>query len=81
MRAYNLKAIKIEPADGREGKIPTTPNVGLGSDIIVSDLYSIVKTYDKNFHPGKSVSPSLLNANGTPKKWYHQTGETFTFFS
>ena len=52
-RAYNLKSIKIEPVSGREGKNPTTPFAETGSTISISDLYSLVKTYDKDFHPEK----------------------------
>ena len=37
----------------------------------ISDLYSLVKNYDKDFHPGNPVHPSLLNKDGTPKKFYH----------
>lgn len=32
----------------------------------ISDLFSLVKKYDKNFHP-KPVNKLLLNEDGTPK--------------
>ena len=33
----------------------------------VADLYSFVKRFDKGFTAGKSVSPAMLNDDGTPK--------------
>ena len=43
-----------------------------GTDSInsISDLFELVKTYDKEFHP-KKVNPELLNKDGTPKVVYH----------
>ena len=73
LRAYNLRTIKIEPAGGREGINPTTPDVGKGSVQTISDLYKLVKTYDKSFTPGKEVHPALLNEDGTPRVFYHGT--------
>lgn len=79
-RAYNLKAIKIEPADGRlEIKNSTSPMSNAGSTISISDLYALVKTYDKKFSP-KPVNPALLNEDGTPRTLYHQTARDFTVF-
>lgn len=46
----------------------------------ISDLYSFVKTYDKNFYAGKEVHPALLNEDGTPKIFYHGTNNEFTEF-
>ena len=51
-RAYNLKAIKIESADGRlENTVSTSPMSDTDSIISISELYSLVKQYDKNFTP------------------------------
>ena len=50
------------------------------TDSSIADLYSLVKTYDNNFHAGKEVSPYLLNKDGTPKKVYHGTNADFTVF-
>ena len=70
-RAYNLKAIKIEPADGRLEINSTSPLSDAGSAISISNLYNIVKTNDKNFSAGTAVNPILLNEDGTPKVFYH----------
>ncbi len=78
-RAYNLKSIKIEPADGRLEKISTSPMSGTGSTISISDLYSLVKSNDKNF---KEIPASkVVNEDGTPKVMYHGTSSFgFTVF-
>ena len=70
-RAYNLKAIKIEPADGRLEINSTSPLSDAGSTISISNLYNLVKTNDKNFSAGAAVNPMLLNKDGTPKVFYH----------
>ena len=46
----------------------------------ISDLFKLVKQYDKDFHY-KPVEPVLLNRDGTPKVFYHGTSENFTAFS
>ena len=69
---YNLCGIKIEPAGGAPdanvsyGTMPDTD-----SAISISGLYSLVKQFDKDFHPGKTGNPALLNADGTPMVVYH----------
>lgn len=78
-RAYNLKSIKIEPADGRLEKISTSPMSDTGSTISISDLYSLVKSNDKNF---KEIPASkVVNKDGTPKVVYHYTNGDFTVFN
>ena len=72
-RAYNLKAIKIEPADGRLEINSTSPLSDAGSTISISNLYNLVKTNDKDFSAGAAVNPILLNKDGTPKVFYHGT--------
>ena len=72
-RAYNLKAIKIEPADGRLEINSTSPLSDAGSTISISNLYNLVKTNDKNFSAGAAANPILLNKDGTPKVFYHGT--------
>ena len=68
---YHVRAIQIE----------AVPSVGIGnshtpimektaSAISISDLYALVKQYDKDFKP-KTVNPALLNEDGTPKMFYH----------
>ncbi len=77
-RTYTLQSIE-------ETRIPSVrlirPNQGTNasSKIRVSDLYAIVKQYDKDFH-SKDVHPALLNPDGTPKVLYHGTKYTFTQF-
>ena len=57
--------------------------------ISISEIFDFVKKNSKNFeknseHPvyfkPKPVNPVLLNEDGTPKKFYHQTEEDFTEF-
>ena len=50
-----------------------------GSTISISDLYALVKTYDKKFSP-KPVNPALLNEDGTLLVVYHGTDADFTVF-
>lgn len=50
------------------------------TDYSISDLYSFVKRYDKDFTPAREVSSALLNADGTPKIFYHGTKANFTEF-
>lgn len=74
-RGYELKEIeKIgEIAEGvllsneslTQAKSPITLNS-------ISDLFNIVKQFDKNFNP-LPVSRELLNEDGTPKVVYHRT--------
>lgn len=79
-RAYNLKAIKIEPAGGQLGISSSSSRPVTDSTLSISSLYSLVKTYDKDFHPGKAVNPALLNSDGTPKAFYHGTADEITQF-
>ena len=66
-RFYNLRGIKIEPVGGAPntnvsyGTVPDTD-----STISISDLFALVKKYDKEFKP-KDVNSLLLNDDGTPK--------------
>lgn len=80
-KAYNLKAIKIEPAGGQfrinnsSSSVPVTDSI-----YSISDLYEFVKTYDKDFSPAPTVSKVVLNEDGTPKVFYHGTNTKFTIF-
>lgn len=71
---YHVRSIEIE----------TAPSVGIGnshtpimestvSNYTVSDLYTFVKQFDKDFSAGTAVNPILLNKDGTPKVFYHGT--------
>ena len=79
-KAYNLQGIKIEPAGGRFiANANTTSMPYTGSTISISDLFSLVKTFDKKFSP-KPVNQALLNEDGTPKVFYHGTSKEFWSF-
>ena len=78
-RAYNLKAIKIEPAGGQLGISSSSSRPVTDSTISISNLFEIVKTYDKEFSP-KPVNPAMLNEDGTPKVVYHGTNSEFWSF-
>lgn len=78
-RAYNLKNIKIESADGRLEKISTSPMSDTDSTISISDLYALVKDYDKDFK--SQPSSKVVNADGSPKVVYHGTNADFWAFS
>ena len=79
-RLYHLHGIEIEPADNRsDGNAALSNGSDAGSISNVSDLYALVKQYDKDFH-SKDVHPALLNPDGTPKVLYHGTNYTFTQF-
>ena len=79
-RFYNLKGIKIDPAGG-------TPNVKTSygtmpdtrSEYSISDLYALVKSYDKDFK--SQPSSKVVNTDGTPKVVYHGTNADFWTFS
>ncbi len=79
-RAYNLKAIKIEPAGGQLGNNSSSSVPVTDSIISISELYSFVKRYDKDFSAGMAVNKSLVNEDGTPLIVYHGTDEDFTVF-
>ena len=80
-RAYNLKGIKIESADGRhEMKLSASPMSDTDSTVSISDLFGLVKTFDKEFRYN-SVNPAFLNEDGTPKVVYHGTDAEFWTFS
>ena len=79
---YHVRTIEIEAASsvgiGFTNHTPIMENAA--SEISISDLFSLVKEYDGEFHP-KAVDPVLLNEDGTPKVFYHGTSEDFTSFS
>jgi hypothetical protein len=78
-KAYHLQSIKIETADGRFGVSSYSPRSDTVSIHSVSDLFSLVKQYDKGFKP-RTVNPALLSEDGTPKVFYHGTDAEFTVF-
>ncbi len=90
-RGYHLRGIQVESIQENDikrepagetateksasGLVPDT-----GSEISISNLYDLVKQFDKDFTPAKSVNPALLNEDGTPKVFYHGTDAEFTAF-
>lgn len=82
-RAYELKDIE---------KVADLPNRvlseigGLTDDSSttfnnsISNLYALVKRFDKDFTAAHEVNPALLNEDGTPKVFYHGTADHFTEF-
>ncbi len=80
-RAYQLQNIeKASVINGEvQDKIPSSHANTTDAIRTISDLVNVVKIKDKNYTP-KSVNPVLLNADGTPKVFYHGTGESFTEF-
>ena len=81
-RDYDVKKIETFYDADRFGENNSTPlyaskNVSMNN---ISDLFSFVKQYDKEFNP-KPVNPVMLNDDGTPKVYYHQTKADFTVFN
>lgn len=82
-RAYNVDDIQISPVavtqvykpavttGDMEGNTPLTHSI--------SDLFALVKQYDKEFSPNP-VSEHVLNEDGTPKVFYHGTSNEFYAF-
>lgn len=81
-RAYNVNNIKISPIAVTQVYKPAV-TIGDGGEVLstysISDLFSIVKQYDKEFSP-KPVNSLLLNDDGTPKVFYHGTRSNFDEF-
>lgn len=48
--------------------------------ISISNLYEIVKSFDKDFSSSPEVNEKMLYEDGTPKVFYHGTKESFTVF-
>lgn len=81
-RAYQLKDIE-KVANAPSGVLSFAGGLTGEADATtysISDLYSLVKTYDKDFTAAHDVSPELLNEDGTPKVFYHGTMYDFTEF-
>lgn len=81
-RDYDVKKIETFYDADRFGENISAPlyaskNVSMNN---ISDLFSFVKQYDKEFNP-KPVNPVMLNDDGTPKVFYHQTKADFTIFN
>ncbi len=80
-RAYQLKDIQ-KVADLPNGVSESKPSLSddkSATTYSISDLFEFVKQFDKDFKP-KPVNEVFLNEDGTPKVFYHGTGEQFTVF-
>ena len=70
-RDYILQNIEEEQLP-RSKQVSSLHHLENGSSTItVSDLYSFVKRFDKDFTAAHDVNPTLLNEDGTPKVFYH----------
>ncbi len=78
-RDYILQNIEEEPIS-KGNRLSRPDQLETDSSVIsISDLFKIVKQYDKDFKP-KSVNLLLLNEDGTPKVLYHGTNAEFFEF-
>ncbi len=79
-KGYHLRAIKIETAGGRatEETSASTSRPDTVSINSISDLFNLVKTYDKEFNP--KPASKIVNEDGTPKVMYHGSNAKFTVF-
>ena len=79
-RDYILQNIEEETVSSRNRISSPNHEEAAPSTISISNLYELVKAFDKDFSVGSEVNPALLNADGTPKVLYHQTDEDITVF-
>ncbi len=77
-KIYHVRSIEIEtPSSVEISDEHYTPIIeDDASKVSISELFSLVKQYDKEFNP-KSVNHHLLNEDGTPKVFYHGTPDSF----
>ena len=66
-RDYILQNIEEEVLSSRNRVSSTNHEESTSSLNSISDLYALVKKYDKDFTAGKAVNPAMLNEDGTPK--------------
>lgn len=79
-RAYQLQNIENQRLSAKgSGASPLASSQATADIRTISNLFSVVNSKDKNFHP-KPVSKALLNADGTPKAFYHGTANEITQF-
>ena len=78
-RNYILQTIEEEPISESK-RFSKAHQSETGSSVnSISDLYALVKTYDKDFH-AKDANPELLDEDGKPLVVYHGTDADFTVF-
>ena len=79
-KKFYLTKIESEYLDSMGLKTTPLNSSKYSDNISISEIYKLVKENDVEFHPGRQVSPEVLNENGTPKVLYHQTNADFTIF-
>ena len=67
----NIKITPVAVSQVYEPADTTDANRSKTSVNSISDLYDLVKTFDKNFTAGKEVPEALRKPEGTPKVFYH----------
>lgn len=80
-RAYQLQNIVKAPAASVrvQNNIPSSLTSTASADTYtVSQLFDLVKSYDKNFKPGNASK--VVNDDGTPKVVYHGTNSEINAF-
>lgn len=78
-RDYILQSIEEEPiSESKRLSKAHQSNTG-SSTVSISDLYALVKSYDKDFK--SQPSSKVVNTDGTPKVVYHGTNADFWTFS
>ena len=78
-RNYILQTIEEEPISESK-RFSKAHQSETGSSVnSISDLYALVKTYDKDFH-AKDANPELLDEDGKLLVVYHGTDADFTVF-
>ena len=81
-RSMLSEGIKIEPTARRfADNVSLSPAADIGSVYSIADLFNVVKRFDSDFKP-IPVNKDLLNADGTPKLFYHgaKSGGGFSGF-
>jgi hypothetical protein len=80
-RDYILQNIEEETISKRNRLSRSNHSDQVPSTISISELYDLVKSFDKDFSPAPKVSKYVLNEDGTPKVFYHGTDFDFNAFS
>ncbi len=78
-RDYILQSIEEEPiSESKRFSKAHQTETGSSNTISIADLYSLVKSNDKDFK--ENPASAVVNKDGTPKVVYHGTTENFTAF-
>lgn len=77
-RAYQLQNITSQQLKSSEFRKNLSSIIPTADTYSVSQLFEIVKRFDKNFQP--KVSSKVVNGDGSPKVVYHGTRTNFNTF-